>query len=94
MCDFCLKVVARDDDQGSNGQLSYTLSGGNEEGAFSLSSSGQLSVIQTLDREAQEKYTLIVTAIDSGKNPLRNASIMRSIKISTRIKHSFITHIL
>ncbi|XP_048086719.1 protocadherin Fat 4 [Alosa alosa] len=65
-----LQVVARDDDQGSNGQISYTLSGGNEEGAFSLSSSGQLSVIHTLDREAREKYTLIVTAIDSGSPAL------------------------
>lgn len=63
-----MQVVARDDDQGSNGQLSYTLSSGNDEGAFSLSSSGQLSLIHTLDREACEKYTLIVTAMDSGKN--------------------------
>uniref|UniRef100_A0A8C9XWP0 FAT atypical cadherin 4 n=1 Tax=Sander lucioperca TaxID=283035 RepID=A0A8C9XWP0_SANLU len=60
-------VVARDDDQGANGQLSYMLSGGNDEGAFSLSSSGQLSLTQTLDREAQGKYILLVTATDSGK---------------------------
>ncbi|KAK5864404.1 hypothetical protein PBY51_015650 [Eleginops maclovinus] len=63
-----LQVVARDDDQGANGQLSYMLSGGNDEGAFSLSSSGQLSLTQTLDREAQGKYTLLITATDSG-NP-------------------------
>ncbi|KPP76886.1 protocadherin Fat 4-like [Scleropages formosus] len=62
-----LQVVARDDDQGANGQLSYALSGGNEGGVFSLSSSGQLSVTQSLDREAQESYTLVVTATDSGK---------------------------
>ncbi|XP_029297315.1 LOW QUALITY PROTEIN: protocadherin Fat 4 [Cottoperca gobio] len=63
-----LQVVARDDDQGANGQLSYMLSGGNDEAAFSLSSSGQLSVTQTLDREAQGKYFLLITATDSG-NP-------------------------
>lgn len=42
------------------------LSGGNDDGAFSLSSSGQLSLTQTLDREAQEKYILLITATDSG----------------------------
>lgn len=61
------QVVARDDDQGANGQLSYMLSGGNDEGAFSLSSSGQLSLTQTLDREAQGKYILLITATDSGE---------------------------
>lgn len=60
------QVVARDDDQGANSQLSYMLSGGNDEGAFSLSSSGQLSLTQTLDREAQGKYILLITATDSG----------------------------
>lgn len=60
------QVVARDDDQNANGQLSYMLSGGNDEGTFSLSSSGQLSLTQTLDREAQGKFILLVTATDSG----------------------------
>lgn len=62
-----MQVVARDDDQGSNGQLSYVLSGGNDEGVFSLSSSGQLSLTQTLDRETRGKYILLITASDSGK---------------------------
>lgn len=66
---FVLQVVARDDDQGANGQLSYMLSGGNDEGVFSLSSSGQLSVTHTLDRETRGKYVLLITATDSGKDP-------------------------
>lgn len=60
------QVVARDDDQGANGQLSYVLSGGNDDSAFSLSSSGQLSLTQTVDREARGKYVLLITAADSG----------------------------
>ncbi|KAG7458951.1 hypothetical protein MATL_G00226040, partial [Megalops atlanticus] len=64
-------VEARDGDQGENGQLTYALSGGNEDGAFSLSPAGQLSLVQSLDREIQESYTLIVTATDSGSPPLR-----------------------
>ncbi|XP_061109179.1 protocadherin Fat 4 isoform X2 [Conger conger] len=65
-----LQVVARDDDQGLNGQLTYILSGGNEEGAFSLSHDGQLSITQSLDREAQDSYTLVITASDSGSPSL------------------------
>ncbi|XP_076005220.1 protocadherin Fat 4 [Genypterus blacodes] len=65
-----LLVVARDDDQGANGQLSYMLSGGNDEGAFSLSSSGQLSLTTVLDREVHEKYILLITATDSGSPSL------------------------
>lgn len=59
-------MVARDDDQGANGQLSYVLSGGNDDSAFSLSSGGQLSLTQTVDREARGKYLLLITAADSG----------------------------
>uniref|UniRef100_A0A8C5N4G4 Protocadherin Fat 4 n=1 Tax=Gouania willdenowi TaxID=441366 RepID=A0A8C5N4G4_GOUWI len=65
-----LQVVARDDDQSANGQLNYMLGGGNDEGAFTLSSSGQLSLTQTLDREAQGKYVLLITATDSGSPSL------------------------
>ncbi|KAJ8373355.1 hypothetical protein AAFF_G00265990 [Aldrovandia affinis] len=65
-----LQVVARDDDQGSNGQLTYALSGGNEDGAFSLSPGGQLTLTQSLDREAEDTHTLIITATDSGSPSL------------------------
>lgn len=61
-------MVARDDDQGANGQLSYVLSGGNDEGAFSLASSGQLSLTQAVDREARSRYVLLITATDSGES--------------------------
>ncbi|XP_073778503.1 protocadherin Fat 4 isoform X2 [Danio rerio] len=61
-----LQVVARDDDLGTNGQISYSLSSGNDAGAFSLSASGQLNLIHTLDRETQDTHTLIITAHDAG----------------------------
>lgn len=50
------------------------LSGGNDEGAFTLSSSGQLSLTETLDREVQEKYILLITATDSGMTALKVSS--------------------
>ncbi|KAK1798051.1 hypothetical protein P4O66_000550 [Electrophorus voltai] len=60
-----LQVVGHDDDSGLNGHLSYSLSGGDEEGCFSLTSSGQLRLARTLDREARDHYVLLITAIDS-----------------------------
>ncbi|KAM4706620.1 protocadherin Fat 4-like [Discoglossus pictus] len=61
-----LQVVARDDDQGLNSRLTYTLSSGNEDGAFKLMSSGELNLVKSLDREAREQYILLITAADSG----------------------------
>lgn len=60
------QVMARDDDLGENGQVSYMLSEGNGAGVFNLTSDGHLSVTRSLDRETQEMYTLIITASDSG----------------------------
>ncbi|XP_066575944.1 protocadherin Fat 4 [Amia ocellicauda] len=71
-----LQVIARDDDQGPNNKLTYTLIGGNEDGAFSLSASGHLSLMKSLDREAKEKYTLIITAADSGSPALTGTGIV------------------
>jgi protocadherin Fat 4 len=59
-------VVARDDDQGPNSQLSYVLLGGNEDNAFVLTASGELRVTQSLDREARDHFVLVVTAADAG----------------------------
>jgi len=40
---------------------------GNEEGAFTLSGSGELRLVRSLDREAMEQYVLLITAADAGK---------------------------
>lgn len=59
--------MARDDDQGLNSKLTYVLVAGNEEGAFTLSGSGELRLERSLDREAKEQYLLLVTAADAGE---------------------------
>ncbi|XP_062902616.1 protocadherin Fat 4 isoform X2 [Mobula hypostoma] len=61
-----LQVIARDDDQGLNSQLTYTVVGGNEEGSFTLTSSGQLSLVTSLDRETSAQFVLAVIATDAG----------------------------
>uniref|UniRef100_A0A8C3SRV4 FAT atypical cadherin 4 n=1 Tax=Chelydra serpentina TaxID=8475 RepID=A0A8C3SRV4_CHESE len=65
-----LQVIARDDDQGLNSKLTYLLVGGNEDSAFTLSASGELHLVQTLDRETKEQYILLITAADSGSPAL------------------------
>ncbi|XP_072481071.1 protocadherin Fat 4 isoform X1 [Notamacropus eugenii] len=74
-----LQVVARDDDQGSNSKLTYTLISGNEDNAFVLSASGELKVIESLDREKKEKCILLVTATDSGSPALTGTGTVNVI---------------
>ncbi|XP_062839712.1 protocadherin Fat 4 [Anolis carolinensis] len=65
-----LQVVARDDDQGLNSKLTYLLVGGNEDGAFTLSPSGDIHLVKSLDREKKEQYVMLITATDSGSPTL------------------------
>ncbi|KAL8207011.1 UNVERIFIED_CONTAM: Protocadherin Fat 4 [Gekko kuhli] len=62
-----LQVVARDDDQGLNSKLTYHLVGGNEDGSFMLSATGELRLVKRLDREKKEQYVMLITAADSGE---------------------------
>ncbi|XP_043917634.1 protocadherin Fat 4 [Protopterus annectens] len=71
-----LMVVARDDDQGLNSQLTYNIVSGNEDDAFTLSLGGQLNLVQSLDRETKEKYVLMITATDSGTPALTGTGII------------------
>uniref|UniRef100_S4RTD9 Cadherin domain-containing protein n=1 Tax=Petromyzon marinus TaxID=7757 RepID=S4RTD9_PETMA len=59
-----LQVVARDDDLGSSGQVTYAAAGGNDGGAFSVSPDGHVHLLRSLDREAQPQHVLIITATD------------------------------
>eukprot|EP00062_Callorhinchus_milii_P015212 gi/632965391/ref/XP_007898867.1/ PREDICTED: protocadherin Fat 4-like [Callorhinchus milii] len=70
------QVSGRDEDLGSNSQLSYTINYGNEDGMFSLSEDGLLSMIHSLDREFRAEYRLVVTAADAGIPPLTGTGII------------------
>ncbi|KAJ7326976.1 hypothetical protein JRQ81_016735 [Phrynocephalus forsythii] len=75
-----LQVLARDDDQGLNSKLTYLLVSGNEDAAFTLSSSGELHLVQSLDREKRENYIMLVTATDSGSPALTGTGTI-SVKV-------------
>ncbi|XP_027762821.1 protocadherin-16 [Empidonax traillii] len=61
-----LRVAAHDADSGPRGRVHYTISSGNQHGLFQLhESTGALSLVRPLDREAQTVHTLVVRATDT-----------------------------
>ena len=46
-------------------QIFYQLS--NDEGRFAISSSGSITLVNSLDRETTDRYNLTVTAFDRGQ---------------------------
>ena len=62
-----ITVNAIDSDVGSFGDLSYSITGGNNLSKFFIDPHhGQISVITFLDREEKSVYTLTVEAVDGG----------------------------
>ncbi|XP_056344157.1 protocadherin Fat 4-like [Oenanthe melanoleuca] len=74
-----LQVAADDPDDGINGEISFTLAGGNEDGHFELdTSTGQITLKTLIPLEIKEnelkKFVLWVTATDGGTIP-RSSSV-------------------
>jgi len=63
-------VNALDEDVGQ--KLTYTFTSGNTNGAFAVSSSGQITVASTaaLNFEALQSFTLTLQAVDDGPSPV------------------------
>uniref|UniRef100_A0A4W5JKH0 Cadherin domain-containing protein n=1 Tax=Hucho hucho TaxID=62062 RepID=A0A4W5JKH0_9TELE len=59
--------MARDEDEGENGRVSYSIQLGNSAGRFDLNpNTGSLSILKALDREDQEVFNLTIIAEDHG----------------------------
>ena len=52
------------DAQGNNNALTYTIIGGNDDGVFSLSAAGALSLVKPLDAETIGRYSLTIQVSD------------------------------
>lgn len=62
-----LTVSASDNDDGPNGMIRYTISGGNERKEFSVNSTtGAVVILKSLDFEKIQEYHLNITAEDLG----------------------------
>lgn len=65
-----IQVFASDADEGTNGQIRFSISGGNTNSDFRIDSvTGMISVAKQLDREARTSYSLVVQAADRGSSP-------------------------
>lgn len=65
-----LQVFASDADEGTNGQIRFSIIGGNTNTDFRIDSvTGIISVAKQLDREVRSSYSLVVQAADRGSSP-------------------------
>ncbi|KAM9332564.1 protocadherin-16 [Pholidichthys leucotaenia] len=72
-----LYVMARDEDEGENGRVSYRIQTGNSAGRFSLNpNTGSLSILKALDREEQEVFNLTIVAEDHGMPQLSTSQVL------------------
>ncbi|KAF1613637.1 UNVERIFIED_CONTAM: Protocadherin-23, partial [Eudyptes pachyrhynchus] len=74
------RIIAKDPDEGRNGQVTYHILSGNENKAFVLDKiTGLLSTARLLDREIQERYSLAVMALDDGSPALSATQVLTVI---------------
>lgn len=65
-----IQVFATDGDEGTNGQVRYTIISGNTNNEFRIDSvTGVITVAKPLDREKEPSYTLTVQSSDRGSSP-------------------------
>ncbi|KAK1175363.1 hypothetical protein AOXY_G3063 [Acipenser oxyrinchus oxyrinchus] len=65
-----IQVVASDADEGTNGQIRFSIIGGNANKDFRIDSvTGMISVAKQLNRETCASYSLVVQAADRGSSP-------------------------
>ncbi|NXT56564.1 PCD23 protein, partial [Pluvianellus socialis] len=71
------RIIAKDPDEGRNGQVTYHILSGNENKAFALDKiTGLLTTAQLLDREVQERYSFTVMALDDGSPALSATQVL------------------
>ncbi|NXV40685.1 PCD23 protein, partial [Uria aalge] len=71
------RIIAKDPDEGRNGQVTYHILSGNENKAFVLDKiTGLLTTAQLLDREIQNRYNLTVMALDDGSPALSATQVL------------------
>ncbi|OWR45848.1 cadherin protein [Danaus plexippus plexippus] len=77
---YILTVQAYDADSPPfNNQVRYFIKEGDSDLFKINASSGQISLLRTLDREAQDEYTLSLVAMDTGSPPLTGSGTVKII---------------
>lgn len=66
-------VAATDNDHGADGEITYSITGGNADNKFSVNpETGEVTLVGELDAETTNTYSITVTAADGGTNPGSN----------------------
>ncbi|KAK3507009.1 hypothetical protein QTP70_000327 [Hemibagrus guttatus] len=73
--------LARDEDEGVNSHVSFSLISGNEAGVFRLESSGHLYLNSSLDYESQHVFGLTVQVSDGGTPSLSSTQTLRVLLV-------------
>lgn len=72
-----LTVTASDHDDGPNGMVRYSISGGNERKEFAVDAvSGAITILQSLDYDSIPEYHLNITAQDLGFQPKQTVAML------------------
>ena len=79
-------VAATDSDVGSYGEVSYSISEGNPDQFYIESSTGQIGVLTSLDRESTDSYTLTILAVDGGAAALDSTRNTGSTVVQVRVE--------
>ncbi|KAA0722319.1 Protocadherin-23 Cadherin-27 [Triplophysa tibetana] len=70
------QMIAKDEDEGSNGHVIYSILSGNQNGFFHIEETGHLYLNTSLDYESQHVHILTVQAIDKGVPSLSSTQIL------------------
>lgn len=77
-----IRIYTVDIDEGLNGDVFYYIYGGNQDGKFAIDgSTGQITLVKTLDRESQSTYKLTVIAHDAALENRLSSNTTISIEI-------------
>ncbi|NWQ87589.1 PCD23 protein, partial [Burhinus bistriatus] len=87
------RIIAKDPDEGRNGQVTYHILSGNENKAFVLDKiTGLLTTAQLLDREIQERYSFTVMALDDGSPALSATQVLTIIVLDVNDETPIFLH--
>ncbi|PAA62861.1 hypothetical protein BOX15_Mlig014584g2 [Macrostomum lignano] len=76
-------VSATDADSGNNALISYSIVGGNTAGVFALNSTtGELTAVSRIDREAVAVYLLQIAAIDNGSPTRLSSTVSATVSLT------------
>lgn len=72
-----LTVSATDGDDGPNGMVRYSISGGNERKEFAVNAiTGAFTILQPLDYDVVQEYHVNITAVDLGFQPKKTVAMV------------------